>query len=76
MEGIELIARSSSHFSRVARIFALELGVPHRFTSILDLTSLDATKYSDNPVLKVPVLVTLEGPWFGSENIARELVFR
>ena len=76
MHEIELIARSSSHFSRVARIFALELDVPHRFSPLLDLTSMDAAKYSANPVLKVPVLVTPEGPWFGSENIARELVRR
>ena len=28
---IVLVGRSSSHFTRVARIFALELGVPHSF---------------------------------------------
>jgi glutathione S-transferase len=76
MPDLELIARQSSHFSRVARIFALELDVPHRYSPLFDLTSIDASKYSDNPVMKVPVLVTPEGPWFGSENIARELVRR
>jgi glutathione S-transferase len=76
MPDLELIARQSSHFSRVARIFAFELGVAHRYSPLLDITSLDAAKYSDNPVMKVPVLVTPDGPWFGSENIARELVRR
>jgi glutathione S-transferase len=73
---IEIVGRSSSHFSRTVRMFAIELGVPFRFTPVFDLTALDGRLYAENPVMKVPVMVTAEGPWFGSENIARELTRR
>jgi glutathione S-transferase len=76
MSHIVLVGRSSSHFTRTARIFALELGVPHAFRPVLDMTSLDAAAYAENPALKVPVLVDEQGPLFGTENICRELVRR
>lgn len=71
-----LVGRSSSHFTRVARVFALELGVPHVFQPVFDMTSLDAQNYAGNPLLKVPIWVDEQGPLFGSENICRELVRR
>jgi glutathione S-transferase len=71
-----LVGRSSSHFTRTARIFALELGVPHEFRPVLDMTTLKRTAYADNPALKIPVLVDRQGPLFGTENICRELVRR
>jgi glutathione S-transferase len=71
-----LVGRSSSHFTRTARIFALELGVPHVFRAVLDLTTTDAAAYADNPALKVPVLVDAQGPLFGTENICRALARR
>jgi glutathione S-transferase len=71
-----LVGRSSSHFTRVTRIFALELGVPHTFQPVLDLTSLDVSVYAGNPALKIPVLVDERGPLFGSDNVCRELVRR
>jgi glutathione S-transferase len=73
---IVLVGRSSSHFTRTARIFALELGVPHGFRPVLDLTKLDPAAYAQNPALKVPVLLDAEGPLFGTENICRELARR
>jgi glutathione S-transferase len=76
MSDLEIIGRSSSHFTRTVRFFAVELGVPHAFKPVFDLTSLDTTVYADNPALKVPALVTDEGPLFGTENICRELVRR
>ena len=42
MNHLALVGRSSSHFTRTARMFALELGVPHAFRPVLDLTTLDA----------------------------------
>jgi len=57
-------------------MFALELGVPHTFRPVLDLTSSDMGAYADNPALKVPILVDDRGPLFGTENICRELVRR
>jgi glutathione S-transferase len=76
MTELTLVARSSSHFSRTARMFALELGVPHTFRPVLDLTSLERAAYADNPALKVPILVDDAGALFGTENICRELARR
>jgi len=76
MSHLVLVGRSSSHFSRTARIFALELGVEHAFRPVLDMTSLDAETYAGNPALKVPILVDEHGSLFGTENICRELVRR
>lgn len=76
MTDLVLVGRSSSHFTRTARIFALELGVPYAFRPVLDMTSPDAATYADNPALKVPVLIDADGPLFGTENICRELVRR
>lgn len=73
---IVLVGRSSSHFTRTARIFALELGVQHSFQPVYDITSLDVANYADNPALKVPILVDEQGPLVGTENICRELVRR
>jgi glutathione S-transferase len=73
---VVLVGRSSSHFTRTARIFALELGVDHEFRAVLDMTTLEAGTYGDNPALKVPVLLDEQGPLFGTENICRELARR
>jgi glutathione S-transferase len=71
-----LVGRSSSHFTRTARIFALELGVPHGFRPVLDMATLDLAAYGGNPALKIPVLLDDRGALFGTENICRELVRR
>lgn len=76
MKPLELVGRSSSHFTRVARMFAHELGVAHAFRPVLDLGSVAAGNYAGNPALKVPILVDERGPLFGAENICRELVRR
>jgi glutathione S-transferase len=73
---VVLVGRSSSHFTRTARIFALELGVAHAFRPVLDLTATAPARYADNPALKVPVLVDEQGSLFGTENICRELARR
>jgi glutathione S-transferase len=76
MSELVLVGRSSSHFTRTARIFALELEVAHAFRPVLDMTVLDPDAYGGNPALRVPVLVDERGPLFGSENICRELLRR
>ena len=76
MSELVLVGRSSSHFTRVARIFALELEVPHTFRPVLDMAALDAATYAGNPALKVPILVDERGPLFGTENICHELIRR
>jgi glutathione S-transferase len=76
MSALEIVGRSSSHFTRVTRVFAHELAVPHTFRPVLDLTSIDQDAYAGHPALKVPALVDERGALFGSENICRELARR
>jgi len=73
---IVLVGRSSSHFTRTARVFALELGVAHGFRPVLDIGAREAGAYADNPALKVPILVDERGALYGTENICRELARR
>src|SRR6185312_12584081 len=75
-DALTLVGRSSSHFTRVARMFALDLGVSLAFRPVLDMTSLDRAAYGDNPALKVPLLIFEAGALFGTENICRELARR
>ena len=73
MGHLTIAGRSSSHFTRVARVFARELGVPYRFQVLLDLLSDSSADYLGNPALRMPVLETEDGSWFGALNICREL---
>lgn len=68
-----LVGRSSSHFTRLTRIFARELGVPHELRIVTDLRALDPAAYHGNPALRLPTLLAPSGTWFGSLNICREL---
>ena len=70
---MHLYGRSSSHFTRIARIFAAELGVELEFRLIRDLMSSQPDDYGGNPALKMPTLATDAGIWFGSLPICREL---
>lgn len=53
-------------------MFAHELEVPYELVVVRDLTSLDATVYS-NPALKIPTLRIDGATLFGTENICRRL---
>jgi glutathione S-transferase len=75
-EPIQLIGRSSSVFTRVARMFASEFGVPYGFRIVPSLLSTDPADYGQNPLLRLPVLESPAGTWFGSLNICRELARR
>jgi len=68
-----IIGRSSSHFTRVARIFAAEMQVDYSFRVVRDLMSSNPEDYGGNPALKIPSLQTPRGVWFGSLNVCREL---
>jgi len=70
---VQLVGRSSSHFTRVAAIFAHELGVPVERIVVSDLTSLEPADYGGHPALKVPALRVGASVVFGAENIARRL---
>jgi len=73
---LTLVGRSSSHFSRVARIYAAELDVRCAFEPVLELGARNPQVFGDNPSLRVPSLRTPEGTWFGSLGICRELARR
>ena len=70
---MRLYGRSSSHFTRIVRIFAAEMEIPLEFVLIRDLMSQDPADYGDNPALKMPTLESPDGTWFGSLGICREL---
>jgi glutathione S-transferase len=68
-----IVGRSSSVFTRVARIFAAELEVEYAFEVVRDLMSADRADYAGNPALRLPNLRTSSGVWFGALGICREL---
>ncbi|MDY7229319.1 glutathione S-transferase N-terminal domain-containing protein [Hyalangium sp. s54d21] len=68
-----IIGRSSSHFTRITRIFAAELRVDYTLQVVRDLMSSNAGDYGGNPALRIPVLQTPQGVWFGALNVCREL---
>ncbi len=70
----EIIGRQSSHYTRLVRIFALELGVRCQFTPIFDLISMDRSTYAGNPALKLPILNSAGEHIYGSQNICRALL--
>ena len=71
MAELTLIGRRSSHYSRTVRIFAAELGVEYRLTPVIDLMSLDAQTFAENPALKLPVLRAGNDYIYGTLNICR-----
>jgi len=71
---VEIIGRSSSHYTRVARIFAHTLGVPYELAVVSDLTSTAPSAYGDNPSLTIPTLRIGGALLFGTESICRRLV--
>jgi glutathione S-transferase len=76
MASLQIVGRRSSHFSRLARIFAEELGIAYEIVPIYDMTERDPAVYADNPALRLPILRTAEGVVFGTENICRTLAER
>lgn len=73
MNTLQIVGRRSSHFTRLTRIFAEELGVPYEIVPIYDMTVRDPAVYADNPALKLPVLRTQDAVLFGTENICRTI---
>jgi glutathione S-transferase len=69
---MQLVGRSSSHFTRMPRIVAHELGVALPLVVIHDIAAVDATAYGENPALKLPSLRRADGSLlFGAVNICR-----
>lgn len=76
MPDFRIAGRSSSHFTRVVRIVAHELGIPYRFQVVRDLLEASSDDYLGNPALRIPVLEAEDGAWFGALNICRALSAR
>lgn len=72
-EPVQIIGRSSSHFTRIVLIFARELAVPFELVPIYDLTQLDPETFAGNPALKLPSLRRGGAVLFGAENVCRAL---
>jgi len=70
---VRLFGRSSSHFTRVAAMFACELGITHQRIPLHDMNSRDRFDYGGNPALKLPALQVDGAMLFGAENICRRL---
>ncbi|MBU8894009.1 glutathione S-transferase domain-containing protein [Corallococcus sp. H22C18031201] len=71
-----LMGRSSSHFTRIVRVFAAETRTAHTLHVVRDLMSSDVKDYGGNPALRIPTWKTEQGSWFGALNICRELCRR
>lgn len=71
---MQLYGRSSSHFTRIPRIFAAEAEVALEFVLIRNLLSESPDDYGGHPAMKMPTLRTEAGIWYGSLPISRELV--
>jgi glutathione S-transferase len=73
MTAIQIIGRSSSHFTRLPRIFAEELDIPYELRVVYDMTALGPEVYGNNPALKQPILKCDGRVLFGTQNICRAL---
>lgn len=72
MSNLQIIGRSSSHFTRVPRIVAHELGVPLELVVVYDFMSSDEAIHAGNPARKMPTLRRADGGLvFGTENLCR-----
>jgi hypothetical protein len=68
-----IVGRSSSHFTRVVRMFAAEFAVTCEFERVPTLMSEDVDVYGGNPALRLPNLVTADGVMFGALGSCRFL---
>jgi glutathione S-transferase len=70
---IEIIGRQGSHYTRMARLLAHELGVEYTLRPIYDLLSEDPAVFGGNPALKLPALRQDGSVVWGSQNVCRAL---
>ena len=73
MSTMQIVGRSSSHFTRLVRLFAAELSIPYELVVVYDMTALGPEVYGSNPALKQPILRRNGGVLFGAQNICRAL---
>jgi glutathione S-transferase len=70
---LRIIGRRSSLFTRVALMFAEELGTTYELDPVWDMTVDDPALYGGNPALKLPSLRRGDTSLFGAQNICRAL---
>jgi glutathione S-transferase len=68
-----LIGRQSSHYTRLVRIVAAELGVSLTLAPVFNLLSEDPAQFGGNPALKLPVLRHGDDSIYGALAICRYL---
>ena len=73
MSTMQIVGRSSSHFTRLVRLFAAELSIPYELVVVYDMTALGPEVYGSNPALKQPILRRNGGVLFGAQNICRAI---
>lgn len=73
---IDIIGRQSSHYTRLVRLLAHELGIDYVLRPIFDLMSEDPAAYAGNPALKLPALRIGDTVVWGSQNACRMLARR
>jgi glutathione S-transferase len=73
---VRVLGRSSSHHTRCVRLLAHELGVAHELAPIADLSSESSDDFGGNPALRLPILITEQGAWYGTLNSCRALARR
>ena len=66
-----LIGRQSSHYTRLVRIVAAELGVALSLAPVFNLLSDDPAQFGGNPALKLPVLRHGHDHVYGAMAICR-----
>lgn len=76
MDTLQIVGRQSSHFTRLARIFAAELEVPYQLVPVYDMKAMDVEVFGGNPAMKIPVLRSERSILIGAENICRALAER
>ena len=73
---MQLIGRRSSVFTRMALMFAAELGVPLPLEPVPDMNRTEPEFYAGNPALKLPVLRLDGSVLFGALTICRAIAER
>lgn len=73
---MQIVGRSSSHYTRVVLLHAELLGIRWNLQPVDDLQGQDPEKYAGNPAMKIPVLVDGRTTMFGTQNIGRALCHR
>jgi glutathione S-transferase len=74
MGKLVLIGTPLSHFTRKVRIALHELEIPFDFEPVNNLLEADATRYGQNPLMRVPTLIDGDRWLIESDHIVRHVI--